>query len=626
MQRLFALCVCLALAACGGSPSSAPPAVATLSGLAATGSAIAGRITLKDAASNEQFVDTVDGTYSFTLTDLTPPYMLKAQWSVSGTPHTLYSFASGEGTANITPLTHMAVASAAGVDDLDSVYADASTFGTISSGLPAAIATLQQSLLPLLTQYGVSSLDPISGAFAADHTGMDDLLDHMTVSYNAGNVTITDTVSGAILLDSPIAELSHALAVPDWSAQDAAAASDPALGVDPSGNALVAWTEVVASHWVVRTRFLTGDSAAAFTVSTSGEASLPRLAFDGTGNAMLVWAQWDSSRNDIFASHYSAATNTWSTPVRVSSPSAVDSAYAPDVAVDASGNAIVTWYQGDGRVNHFDAWAAQFNASTGAWSAAALVSDGVNSAYLSRVAINAAGQGIVAWEQGQDDGTMVSNGPKDIWGRSVTSAGAWGASTRLNAVTGDINDLYGQVAVAVDAQGNGFALWVQSTSTLPYVIHAARYATGGAWAASTVITSDTIGNCYGPHLAFDATGNAVAVWQQQTGAGAFGGANRYVAGSGWGVSESMASDTLGDVYDPHVAVDGEGNATAVWYRWGPTDIVDVMTNRYLVGSGWGVERLLSTTPPENAFGSYPVPRVAANAAGQTVAVWGTNSY
>ncbi len=628
MKHILITLVCLALAACGGGggSSSVSPAGPSISGVAATGSAIVGRIYLKDAAAHEQYVDTTNGSYSFSLTGLTAPYMLKAEWSANGAIQKLYSFASGSGTANITPLTNMALTAAAAGGVLDSIYAapTVNTYAAIQGALPTAIADLKTSLGPLLAAFSVSSLDPISGVFAPDHTGMDALLDNVTVSYASGNVTVANKTTGTIILDAPSTDISHGLAIGDWTTQDATIANDPDVAVDANGNGLVVWSEQVASQYVVRARFMTGTNAAV-TISNAGDAGLPRVAYDGSGNALVVWAQYQNNRNDIFAARYLASTHAWGTPTRLSAPNAVDSAYVPDIGVDNAGNAVVVWHQGDGRTNHFDVWSARYVAASDSWGSPILISDGVNTAANAKVAINAAGLGITAWVQGQDDGTLISNGPQDIWGRTASTAGALGVSTKVNAVAGNVNWVYGQVAVAVDSNGNGAALWVQSGTGQPFVIQAAMYAASGGWQASSVITSNPIDNSYGPHVAFDSAGNAIAVWQQQDGVGASGGANRYVAGSGWGTSQLFADESLGDVYDPHVAVDGAGNATAVWYQWASSGAIDVRINRYLAGSGWGTPRILSSTATDG-WSSYPVPRAAANTAGQTLAIWGVDSY
>ncbi|HMC69095.1 MAG TPA: hypothetical protein VKJ07_08080, partial [Mycobacteriales bacterium] len=319
------------------------------------------------------------------------------------------------------------------------------------------------------------------------------------------------------------------------------------------------------------------------------------------------------------------ASATWDTPVRVSRPDAVADANVPDVAVDAAGNAIVVWHQGDGRVNHFDVWQAGYAAPTGQWSAAALASDGTNSAYNPKVALDTAGAGIAAWTQQQGDGTTVSNGPQDTWARPVATTGAWGAATRLNAVTGDVAWVYGQIAVAMDAQGNGAVLWVQGAPGVsPFLIHAARYTAAGGWQASTAISTSTLDASYGPQLAFDATGHGVAVWQQQTGVGAYAGVNRFDPAAGWGTPGALGTDVAGDVWDPHVAVDGAGNATAVWTQWDANGL-SVTSSRSLAGGAWSASLRVADTPTDGYF-TMPAPRVAANPSGQTLVVWGTNSY
>jgi hypothetical protein len=632
MTRWLLLFLGVVLSACGGGGDAVvavtAPAAITLSGTAATGAAIAGRIYLKDAAGHEQFVDTTDGRFSFTVTGLSPPFMLKAQWSVNGTTQTLYSLAAtaAAGTVNITPLTHLALVSAAGAIALDAAYAagSASTFATIAAALPAALAQVQQSFAPLFAAQGVAHANPFGDVFAADHGGMDAVLDGVSVSYLAGTVTVADKASGAVVLEAPSADLSHAMTMPEWGAQNAALAADLNVAVAAGGDGLAVWSEPIAGRLVIRARFLLGHVGSAVTLSNSGDAGLPKPAFDAAGNAVVAWTQFENNRNDIWAARYTAASGTWGVPLRLSAATAVADANVPDVAVDGAGNAIVVWHQGDGRVNHFDVWSAVYSAAGDAWTAPVMQNDVSFSAANPHVALNGAGQGIVAWEQGQTDGTAVSNGPQDIWGRSATSAGVLGTSRRLNAVAGNVDGVYGQVAVAMDPQGNGFALWVQGSGTLPFVIHAARFASTNGWQASTVITSNALDNCYGPHLAFDATGNAVAVWQQQTGVGAFGGVTRYDAVSGWAASGAIGNDVPGDVYDPRIAVDGAGNATVVWYQWDTSSgALTVMFDRQLAGGSWGASRLLSPTTTTGFL--FPVPRVASNAAGQTLAVWGINS-
>jgi hypothetical protein len=66
----------------------------------------------------------------------------------------------------------------------------------------------------------------------------------------------------------------------------------------------------------------------------------------------------------------------------------------------------------------------------------------------------------------------------------------------------------------------------------------------------------------------DGSGNAVAVWQQDNGTGTRTNiwASRFVPATGWGTATLVETDNAGDALVPQVAVDGSGNAVAVWYQ------------------------------------------------------------
>jgi len=611
--------LCLASCGGGGGAGSGGTATSAVSGMAAAGSGIAGRVSIKDASGQERFVDTASGSFTLNVDGLTPPFLLKAQWTVSGVTQTLYGFASGSGTANVTPLTNLAVVAAAGSLSLDAVYQAPSpaAYNAIAAGLPAAVQELRSALAPLLSQFSVSGLDLLTGAFAADHTGMDALLDSITVQVAGGESVVSDAASGATLFDAPSTDLGHALTMPAWTAQDAAVANDPDIAVDANGNALVVWANSVSAGNSIQARFISQANGTTVTLNTSGLCITPKVAFDGGGNAVIAWVQDDNGRSAIWTRRYAAAGSTWGIPVQISAANAPADAAAPDVAVDAAGNAVVVWTQGNGQVNDYDVWYAAYSSTAATWSSPVLVSDGVNSSYGVRVAVDANGEGIVAWQQEQGNGS-VSNAPTDVWARRFSTTGAWGMAVRINTVPAAQAAVYGQIAVAMDSDGNGAALWVQGS------IQAAMLVASGGWQPSQAIMSVPANLAYGPHLAFDAAGNAVAVWQEQDGVTAFGGANRFLRGAGWGTSVSFTDPAAGDVYLPRVAIDGAGNATAVWYQVAPGSNAQVYTSRNPAGGSWGVPHTLSPTSTDG-FAVYPVPVAAANAAGHAVAAWGVDS-
>ena len=619
MKCVWIIVISLCLAACGGGTGTAAPP-STVSGTAATGAGIAGRIFVKDVTGRERFVDTTSGSFTLSVDGLSAPFLLRASWQAAGATRTMYSFATAPGIANITPLTDLALGVAGGGTSLEALYASPSpgACAAIAAALPAAIAALRAGLAPLLEKFSVASADPFATSFVADHTGMDALLDSITVTLSAGAAVVADATTGALLLEATLVDPAHALVMPAWAPADAAVASDPDIAVDAAGNGLVVWANWATAGGAIQARFVTQPGSAVVTLSTAGSGIGPRVAFDAAGDAWVTWAQWQNNRNSAWVRRYSAARRAWDQPLQLSTANAAGDAAAPELAVDGAGNVLVVWSQGNGQVNHGDVWFAAYSASTTSWSAPALVSDGVNSAYGSVVAVNAAGQGIVAWRQEQGDGTTVSNAPTDVWARRFDSAGNWGTAATINSIPATQLFVYGQLAVALDGAGNGVALWIQGA------VQAAILSATGGWQPSQRIVSDPSHSAYGPHAAFDAAGNAIAVWQEQDGFSAFGGTSRYVAGDGWAASSRFLAPGAGDVYLPRVAVDGAGNATAVWYQAIPGGLATIYCSRFVAAGGRGPVSPLSPTGTDG-FMLYPVPVVAANAAGLTLAVWGTNS-
>lgn len=207
MKNLFVLFLVLVLAGCGGGGGSAGGGggtTDTVSGVAAAGAVISGTVYLKDsAAAPKELSRTIaaDGSYSFDVTGMTKPYLLKAVGTANGTSYTLYSMASDKGTANINPMTNLVVISAGGGSDPATLYntQQAASMQAMSGKLAQAITDVQTSLNALLQAYSSATVNPISGTYKADHTGLDGMFDKVKVSVSNGTVTITNASTGATI-------------------------------------------------------------------------------------------------------------------------------------------------------------------------------------------------------------------------------------------------------------------------------------------------------------------------------------------------------------------------------------------------------------------------------------------
>jgi hypothetical protein len=118
--------VLVLLSSCGDSSSQQPsqqqqqpPAATTVWGTV-TDVPPGSTVTLKDSSSTPQLRTTTpgaNGEFSFDVSNLEAPFLLKAE-SADGNTR-LYSVAPDRGQANINALTHAAMDTAAGDDDLD---------------------------------------------------------------------------------------------------------------------------------------------------------------------------------------------------------------------------------------------------------------------------------------------------------------------------------------------------------------------------------------------------------------------------------------------------------------------------------------------------------------------------
>jgi hypothetical protein len=189
-------------------------------------------------------------------------------------------------------------------------------------------------------------------------------------------------------------------------------------------------------------------------------------------------------------------------------------------------------------------------------TAAPIETDSVANAANPQVAVDGSGNAVAVWYQ--LDGTG-----NNIWANRFVPATGWGTATLIETDAGTaVNP-----QVAIDGNGNAVAVWPQGTVTR-HNIWANRFVPATGWGTATLIETDDAGDALDPQVAVDGSGNAVAVWRQDNGTGTRTNiwASRFVPATGWGTATLVETDNAGDALVPQVAVDGSGNAVAVWYQ------------------------------------------------------------
>ena len=277
----------------------------------------------------------------------------------------------------------------------------------------------------------------------------------------------------------------------------------------------------VYSIWANRYSPSDGWGVAELLENNEERAHSPQLATDADGNAVAVWCHWDDSlsilglrRYSIWANRYTA-TGGWGTAELVENAGAWGQSQ-PQIAMNADGDAQVIWSQRDGA--EYSIWAKRYS-PTGAWGVAERVDADRGAGPTRRhpqVAVDANGNALALWQQG-DDGTAPRY---DIWANRYTWDDGWGVPELIE--TDDLLTASG-ARLAIDPMGNGLAVWLQyDRDSYPdgSAIWANRYRVSGGWGAAERIENPH--HSSDPALAMDANGNALVVWEAWTLGGIWG--------------------------------------------------------------------------------------------------------
>ncbi len=382
--------------------------------------------------------------------------------------------------------------------------------------------------------------------------------------------------------------------------------SNQQVAIDASGNALAVWQQfdgVINHIWANRYTPSTGWGTGVLLETDSvNDAGLPKVAFDPSGNALAVWTQSDGTHQNIWANRFTAATSTWGTAVLIETDNAGD-AYDPMVAFDGSGNALAVWYQNDGLHDHIRS--NRYTAGTGWGAAAPIEANPGDYAQHPRIAISASGNALVVWHQ--NDGTFYN-----IWSNRYTMGTGWGTAVLIE--TGNAGHAINP-QVAIDGTGNALAVWQQSDGAHTNIV-ANRYTPGAGWGTATLIVTNNLVGAANPQVALDGSGNGMAVWEQYAGTMANIMANRYSVGTGWGTPALLETTDTGDALHAEIAFDATGNALAVWQQSNGLR-TNAWSNRYTSGSGWGTALRLE---PDAGGNTYD-PQIAIGPSGNALAVW-----
>ena len=126
------------------------------------------------------------------------------------------------------------------------------------------------------------------------------------------------------------------------------------------------------------------------------------------------------------------------------------------------------------------------------------------------------------------------------------------------------------------------------------------------------------GSAQSPDVAVDGEGDATAVWSRWDGSRFVVQSATRPAGGTWSAPTDLAAAARVD--QPQLALDAAGNATAVWRSNEAGESV-VQASTRPAGGSWGAPVDLSTEPAQDPSEATEVPRVAVDASGTATVVW-----
>ena len=405
----------------------------------------------------------------------------------SNTPTSVSPAATTTYTLTATNAAGTAVTSAVTVTVVPApeITSFVSAAGTITAG--------QAVDLTAVFAGGTASIDNAVGAVAsntpASVSPTSTTTFRLTVT-NSQGVTATESVEVIILPTvTAVSPLSGAVGVPRNSVISGTF-SEALLGTSIVANSLTlsGATGTVALDASTESVTLTPDSN--LKILTTYSATLSEDISNLTGDLMGTDYNWSFTTED----------GDWGAAEPIETDNA-GGAYLPQIAVDSIGNAMAVWYQSDGTV--YNIYANRFD-GTNPGAAELIETDNAGTALRPQIAFDSSDNAIAVWYQ--SDGTR-----NNIWANRFNGT-SWGTAELIEA--GDAsNAAYPQIAF--DSSGNAIAVWDQYYGTR-YNIWANRF-DGASWGSAELIEAGDAGNAIHSQIAFDSSGNAVAVWTQWDG-------------------------------------------------------------------------------------------------------------
>ncbi|MBX3325246.1 MAG: DUF4347 domain-containing protein, partial [Nitrospira sp.] len=341
----------------------------------------------------------------------------------------------------------------------------------------------------------------------------------------------------------------------DWDleVQTGAIETQIAINYDTQAN----WLELLSlTASGSETRVNTTTSGVQDFNSSNSAWTAKSVGMDAGGNYVSVW----ESAGDIRGQRYNSAGTAQGSEFVIASNAATER--CAGVAMNTNGTFVVTWERDQGTGDH-DIYARLYNSSGTAIGSEFLVNETTaNDQSYARVAMDASGNFVVAWESNQEAGTYYDN----VYAQRYDAAGTKiGSNFLVNTTTAGDQD---QVDIAMDSAGNFVVVWEaeRTAGSSVYSIYGQRYNSSGvAQGGEFLVNSVASSNDQYATVAMNDSGNFVVTWNRLSGSDTDVQAQRFNSlGVAQGSAISVTSNATYSQDASNVAMDAGGNFVVTW--------------------------------------------------------------
>jgi hypothetical protein len=351
---------------------------------------------------------------------------------------------------------------------------------------------------------------------------------------------------------------------------------------DGSGGAIITWSDQRggASFDIYAQHILASGSAdPAWPVNgralctAIGNQILPQVVADASGGAIIAWYDLRASSYDVYAQHVlasGAVDPTWPADGRALCTAAGNQS-AVVLVSDGAGGAIACWH--DTRNAAYDIFAQHVLASGAvdpAWPVdGRAVCTTANDQMYPAIVSDGAGGIIAAW----DDARVSGGSNYDIYAQHVLAAGAVDPAWPVNGIA-VCSAAGAQVlpTILTDGAGGAMIAWSDPRSGSGYDIYMHHVQANGTldinYITDGILVCNAAGSQLNPKLASDGNGGAIVTWYDLRANGDVY-AQHMLASVGvdpaWPANGLGVCTAVGDQQSPQILGDGIGGAIITWY-------------------------------------------------------------